>query len=59
MENSNRATSFDIGIFVGLAIGVAIGLLYAPQPGEKTRAMLREKALEIQDKVGRVAEKLK
>jgi gas vesicle protein len=31
----------------GLAIGVALGLLYAPAPGEETRRRLAEKAREL------------
>jgi gas vesicle protein len=59
MENGNNTTSFDIGIFVGVAIGLAIALLYAPQSGKDTRYMLRKKVLEIQEKAGEVAEKLR
>ena len=58
MENNKSITSFDIGIFAGMAIGLMIGMLFAPQSGRETRALLREKALEIQEKAGEVAEKL-
>jgi gas vesicle protein len=58
MENNTNTNSFDIGIFAGMAIGLAIALLYAPQSGRETRAILRKKVLEIQKKAGEVAEKL-
>jgi gas vesicle protein len=31
----------------GLAIGIVVGLLYAPAPGEETRRRLAEKAREL------------
>jgi gas vesicle protein len=58
MDNNPSNSIFDVGFFVGLAIGLALGLFYAPQSGEKTRNMLREKALEIQEKAGEVVDKL-
>lgn len=33
----------------GFAIGVALGLLYAPAPGEKTRRRILEKTRELPD----------
>jgi gas vesicle protein len=47
------------GLVAGLAIGVALGLLYAPQTGKKTRAMLKKRAVEIQEAAGEMAEDLK
>lgn len=40
MEESNRLSYF----FLGLGIGVAAGLLLAPQSGEETRELLKTKA---------------
>jgi gas vesicle protein len=40
MEESNRLSYF----FLGLGIGVAAGLLLAPQSGEETRGLLKSKA---------------
>jgi hypothetical protein len=33
-----------IGFALGLGIGAAVGLLYAPESGEEARQLLREKA---------------
>ncbi len=33
-----------MGVVIGTAIGLGIGLLYAPRPGKETREMLKEKA---------------
>ncbi len=35
------------GVLVGAAIGISLGLLYAPRSGRETREMLRQKADEI------------
>jgi gas vesicle protein len=35
------------GLLVGAAIGIGLGLLYAPRPGRETREMLRQRAEDI------------
>jgi gas vesicle protein len=35
--------------FLGMGIGVAVGILFAPKAGEETRRLLREKADEGKD----------
>jgi gas vesicle protein len=35
---------FILGLLIGLGLGVALGLLLAPQPGETTRAQLTERS---------------
>ena len=42
----------------GAAVGAGVALLYAPQPGEKTRKFLREKAESARDKVLEAGEEL-
>ena len=60
MENNNNVTTgFDRCMFAGVAIGLVLAWLYAPQSGKDTRATLRNKVLEIQEKAGEVAEKLR
>ncbi|HET6477665.1 MAG TPA: YtxH domain-containing protein [Dehalococcoidales bacterium] len=44
MAEKDTGASFAVGFLLGAIVGVAIGFLYAPQPGRETRAMLKEKA---------------
>jgi gas vesicle protein len=46
MAEQNSGITYFI---VGLGIGVAVGMLLAPQSGEETRQLLREKADEGKD----------
>ncbi len=50
MSERNDFGAFLAGLLVGGAIGAILGLLYAPQSGEETRALLREKTGEIKEK---------
>jgi gas vesicle protein len=59
MDNNRETTGFDIAMFSGLVIGLAIGLLFAPQSGKETRDTLREKVLELSRQADYIAEKLK
>jgi len=47
-DNGNNGGSHNIGWFLGglgagLALGLTIGILFAPRPGFETRRMLRER----------------
>lgn len=55
MEESNRLSYF----FLGLGIGVAAGLLLAPQSGEETRELLKCKADESKEYLRRRATELR
>ena len=44
MADRDSGASFTIGLFLGVAVGVAVGFLYAPKTGKETRALLKEKA---------------
>jgi gas vesicle protein len=46
---------FVVGMLVGSAIGAAVALLYAPQPGDATRDLIKTKAGEAKDKAGELA----
>jgi hypothetical protein len=49
VEQSERSGNyFALGALVGAALGMAIGLLFAPRPGEETRAVLKEKRAGLQ-----------
>jgi gas vesicle protein len=47
MSEENSGPSFFTGLLLGTIIGAVLGLLFAPQPGEKTREQLRSKADEF------------
>jgi gas vesicle protein len=49
-ERDNSFGAFLVGIVVGGITGAVISLLYAPQSGEQTRAVIKEKAIELRDK---------
>jgi gas vesicle protein len=44
MSNSDSGSRFGIGLILGLAIGAALGFLFAPRSGKETRDMLKDKA---------------
>lgn len=55
MENDKRFSYF----FLGLGIGVAVGVLFAPKSGVETRELLKEKAEEGKDYLKRRSVELK
>ena len=55
MEDDNRLSYF----FLGLGLGVAVGVLFAPKSGEETRTYLRSKAEEGADIVKRKGDDLR
>ena len=59
MADKDSGASFTIGLLLGVAVGAAVGLLYAPKAGKETRALLKEKAHEAKEKASEVAEKAK
>jgi gas vesicle protein len=59
MSDRDTGSSFIVGFIIGAVAGVAIGFLYAPKAGKETRALLKEKAVEVREKAGEVAEKAK
>jgi gas vesicle protein len=55
MDDSKGLSYF----MLGLGIGVAVGIVFAPQSGEDTRGLIRTKALEGGDFVKRRTEELR
>jgi gas vesicle protein len=55
MEDSNKLSYF----FLGLGIGVAAGILFAPKSGEETRQLIRSKADESRDYLRKRSEEVK
>lgn len=41
---------FTLGLLVGFGLGVAVGLLLAPQSGEDTRTQLSEQGIMLRDR---------
>jgi gas vesicle protein len=50
--NKNEVSTLGIGLGVGLVVGAILGILFAPQSGKETRALVKEKVIEA-DKVVR------
>lgn len=50
MTESKHTGDFLVGLIVGSLVGAAAALLFAPQSGEETRAKIREKGIELQDR---------
>lgn len=50
---------FLIGLLVGFGLGVAAGLLLAPQSGEDTRAQLGEQGIMLRDRSADVGSELR
>jgi gas vesicle protein len=40
---------FILGILIGLALGVSVGLIVAPQPGSETRRALQDRVRKSAD----------
>lgn len=54
-DNGRGGNYFALGAFVGAALGVAMALLFTPQPGEETRTTLKDKGIELQKRARSVA----
>ena len=50
---------FTIGLLVGFGLGVAAGLLLAPQSGEDTRAQIGEQGIMLRDRGAGVSNDLR
>ncbi len=56
---ANRGVNFLVGFLTGVLTGAAIGLLLAPEPGEDTRNLIREKFDEYAEEGKKVFEQVK
>jgi len=50
MSEQNNFGSFFAGFIVGGLTGAIVSLLFAPQSGEETRAIIKDKAIELSEK---------
>lgn len=55
MDDSKGLSYF----FLGLGIGVAVGIVFAPQSGEETRGLLKSKASEGTDYIKRRSDEIR
>jgi gas vesicle protein len=56
MSDHDDFGTFLIGFVVGGVAGAVAALLLAPQSGEETRTMIKDKSIELRDKAAQQAE---
>lgn len=49
-NNKKKISSFIISLVIGSLIGAGVALLMAPQSGDKTRALIKDKSNELRGK---------
>ncbi len=50
MADESRGWEFFTGFLIGGVVGAAVALLLAPQSGEETRALIRDRSVELRDR---------
>lgn len=56
MSERDEFGAFLVGFVVGGLTGAVVALLFAPQTGEETRALIKDKSIELRDKAQITAE---
>src|SRR5919205_791835 len=56
MSERDEFGAFLVGFIVGGLSGAVVALLFAPQTGEETRALIKDKSIELRDKAQITAE---
>jgi gas vesicle protein len=56
MSNRDEIGTFAIGFLVGGLTAAVVALLFAPQSGEETRELIKEKTIELRDQAQQTAE---
>jgi gas vesicle protein len=56
MSDRDDFGAFLIGFVVGGLTGAVVALLFAPQSGEETRTIIKEKSIELRDKAAEQAD---
>ncbi len=56
MSDRDEFGAFLVGFIVGGLTGAVVSLLFAPQSGEETRAVIKERSIELRDKAALEAE---
>jgi gas vesicle protein len=56
MSERDEFGAFLVGFIVGGLTGAVVALLFAPQSGEETRALIKDKSIELRDKAQQTTE---
>ncbi|NSW51193.1 MAG: YtxH domain-containing protein [Anaerolineae bacterium] len=56
MSDKDTFGAFAIGLFTGALLGGIAALLFAPQSGEETRKLIKDKSVEVYEKAGKSLE---
>jgi gas vesicle protein len=56
MAEKNGTVDFFAGFLIGALVGAAAALLFAPQSGEETRTLIRDKGIELKEQADEVGE---
>ncbi len=56
MSDRDEFGAFLVGFIVGGLTGAVVSLLFAPQSGEETRALIKDKSIELRDRASASAE---
>jgi gas vesicle protein len=56
MSERDEFGAFLVGFIVGGLSGAVVALLFAPQSGEETRALIKDKSIELRDRAQMTAE---
>lgn len=59
MSDRDDFGAFLIGFVVGGLTGAVVALLFAPQSGEETRTLIKDKSIELRDKAVTYADEAK
>lgn len=55
-DNNGDFGAFLAGFVIGGLVGAAVALIMAPQSGEETRTLIRDRSIELKDKAAEKAE---
>jgi len=58
MSDRDEFGAFLVGFVVGGLTGAVVALLFAPQSGEETRALIKDKSIELRDRAAHTTEDL-
>jgi len=57
MDDRGSSGIFLSGLLIGAIVGVAIGMIFAPQSGQETRELVREKVSTAKEKADELIQK--